>query len=75
VQLLREVLCAPRVIGVRDDDERGTPERCKMRAVMLAHGQRIDQNVAGRADPGHAAEVDVALLVEARPAMKVGTVQ
>ena len=74
-KLLREALCATRVVGVRDDDEHGATQRREMRAIMLAHWQRVDEDVAFGSDPGHAAKVDVAALVEARPTMKVRTVQ
>ena len=63
-KLLREPLGATRVVGVRDDDECGATERCEMRPIMLSHWQRVDEDVAAGSDPGHAAKVDVALLVE-----------
>ena len=74
-KLLREALGATRVVGVRDDDERGATQRCEMRPIMLSHWQRVDEDVAAGPDPGHAAKIDVALLVEARPTQEIRTVQ
>ena len=50
-------------------------QRREMAAVVRAERQRIDRHVAAVADPEDAVEVDVPLLVEARPAPEIRSMQ
>jgi len=74
-KLLRKVLRATGVVGVGDDDERRAAQCFEVCAIVFTHWQRVDEDVAARLDPRHAAKVDVAALVEARPTEEIGTVQ
>ena len=59
------------VIGVGEHDPRRAAELLQVGAVVGAHRQRIDDDVAVGARPDEAVEVDVEPLVEHRPAPQV----
>jgi len=57
------------------DDRFPCYERLEVRAVVIAHRQRIDDDVARASHPDEAVEVDVAIRVEHRPAEEIGAMK
>ena len=73
--MLRKFLRATSVIGVRDNDKRRTAQRFEVRQIMFTYRQWVDEDIAAGSYPRHAAKVDIAALVETRPAEEIRTVQ
>jgi hypothetical protein len=73
--LLRERLGRARVIRVGDDDECDAAERVQVLAIVRRERQWVDRDVAAHAHPEHRVEVEVARLVEHRPAEEIRPVQ
>jgi len=73
-ELLRKALRASDMVGIRDDDQRRAAQAFEMRAIVFTHRQWIDEDIAARSDPRHAAEVDVSAFIEARPSEEIRTV-
>ena len=72
---LRECLRVTGVIGVRDNDKRRAAQRFEVRKIMFTHRQRVDEDITAGSYPRHAAKVEIAAFVEARPAEEIRAVQ